>query len=493
MNQSSKIYEKQLYQIWEQQAFSKSLKTVSGEEVAVLDIGELNIDSSGPDFKHARIRIGNLTYIGDLEIDTSYSDWKSHGHNIDNKYDRVILHASFSNKFHQQYVYTKDGRKIPTICLSEYLGSDIVSKISSRIDVDNVSKNHELRCSASCKELDLNIKKNLLAELGIQRFEKKCKKVYERLKELTYLRELNAKEPVVNYDLSPNFYEKEYSYKDFQVKAVWQQLLHELIFEALGYSKNKAIMLNLAQAVNIDFVKKLGHDESSLERLESTMFYVSGLTPKLNLIPKNESSDYLKRLDQNWGIIKSIYDGNTFIDAQWHFFKLRPQNFPTIRIAGGARIMHKILYNNLIPVILKKFREIKNLKVLINSLRSLFVVKSDGFWRKHYVFNHQANGDIKYFVGAARADEICVNVLLPFLSVYFNTFGSPQMAKKVLQIYNIFNQRAENKLIREVAENLDMTGQLNKTIYSQGMIELFRNFCSKNKCLDCSIGRIVFN
>jgi hypothetical protein len=105
-----KFNEHHLYDIWQKQNFNNSLQTLSGLDVTVLDVGELDCDSAGPDFKHARIRIGNLTYVGDIEIDTDYSDWKSHGHNIDKKYDKLILHVSLFNRNKQQYVYTKDGR-----------------------------------------------------------------------------------------------------------------------------------------------------------------------------------------------------------------------------------------------------------------------------------------------------------------------------------------------------------------------------------------------
>ena len=93
-----KISENILYDIWKAQHFQSSLMTVNGDDLSVLDAGTHNTDEAGPDFKNARIRIGNLTYVGDIEIDCDYSDWKSHGHNIDIKYSKVILHATLFNK-----------------------------------------------------------------------------------------------------------------------------------------------------------------------------------------------------------------------------------------------------------------------------------------------------------------------------------------------------------------------------------------------------------
>jgi hypothetical protein len=172
---------------------------------------------------------------------------------------------------------------------------------------------------------------------------------------------------------------------------------------------------------------------------------------------------------------------------------MRPQNFPTVRIAGGARILSELLQNNMISLLAKKITEIHNLSVLNNSLRSVFIIRSDGFWRNHYIFDQTAHSEIKYFVGAGRADEIIVNVVLPFFSVYFEVFGNPELSKKILKLYNIYQQHSENQIINEVAQALDLTEQANRTVYAQGLIELFRNFCSKNKCLECEIGKTVFN
>ena len=123
----------------------------------------------------------------------------------------------------------------------------------------------------------------------------------------------------------------------------------------------------------------------------------------------------------------------------------------------------------------------------------MFVIKSSGFWKKHYVFDQPSNGEIKYFVGASRADEMIINVILPFLSVYFDVFGNVELAKKVLRIYNVYNQNSDNRIVRDVAEGLNVTHFLRKAIYTQGMIELFRTKCSKGKCLECEIGKEVFN
>ncbi|MBU2507682.1 MAG: DUF2851 family protein [Bacteroidetes bacterium] len=494
MNNPPKIYEDKLHSAWQSQSFTKKLKTLTGDEITVLDAGSKNEDTAGPDFKNARIRIGNLIYVGDIEIDCEYEHWKLHGHNIDSKHNKVILHASLINKQNQHYVYTKDGRRVPTICLSRFLESDFHYKYSQDATVKNkLNNNCNLKCSFAADKLEYDIKRKFVSKLGIERFKKKCERVFARLKEITYLHQLSIHEPVIKYDMRSDFDNREFKPQDFKDKIIWQQLFYEMIFEALGYSKNKSIMLSLAQAVNFNVFTKLGNDGEFVERVESLLFNASGLMPDVSNLPESEYSIYTKRLAENWENLSRIYDGQTFNEADWHFFKLRPQNFPTVRLAGGVRIIDAIIHKNLIETIIKRFEDVNNLEVLIRILRSSFVIKSDGYWRNHYIFDQPSKEGVKYFIGVSRADELVINVILPVFSVYFDIFGKEELSRKCLKIYNIYQQKSDNKIIREVAECLKTPEFLKKTMLSQGMLELFRNYCSKQRCLECEIGKIVFN
>lgn len=493
MSSETKIQERDLYDLWQKQIIKNSIKTVSGDEITIIDSGVHNQELAGPDFKNARIRIGNLTYVGDIEIDRNYSDWKTHGHNIDSKYNKVVLHAALFNNNHNGYVYTRDGRKVPSICLSECLPQEKLNNIQNRKEEEKFESGGMLKCAGNNDLISQQTKEQFLTKLGIERFNKKSKKIYERLKELQFIKELGISEPVVAYELSSQFHEKEFKHTDFYGKEIWKQLFYELVFEALGYSKNKVPMSTLAQFANINFLSKIEHDGVIIDKYEAALLSIAGLAHSQESVTEKESKDYSERIILNWNSVKPFYDGKYMTETQWHFFRLRPQNFPTIRIAAGARILKELLHGNLINVITKKITEIHNLNVLINSLRSLFVIKSSGYWRNHYIFDRPANGEIKYFVGASRADEIVVNVILPFFALYFEIFGNANLAKKILKIYGIYEQRAENQIINDVGSALNIVEQINKTILSQGMIELFRNYCSKNKCLECEIGKDVFN
>ncbi len=493
MSSDIKIPESLLYEVWQKQSYKSSLKTETGDDISILDTGSKNDDFAGPDFKNARIRIGNLTYIGDIEIDSSYTDWKNHGHNIDNKYNSVILHATFINKNHQPHVYTRNGRKVPSICLARFIDDSLIENLKQSVSEDNEEVVTNMKCSSVSVSISSEIKEKFLSQLGVDRFHKKCNRIFERLKEIQFLNELNIKEPVIGYELSSRFHEKKFQHSDFSNKLLWQQLFYELLFEALGYSKNKVQMNELAQIANISFLKKIESDGILVDKYEALLLYISGLAKSADKVNSPDSKNYIERILLNWNAVKPFYDGRYMEESNWHFFRLRPQNFPTIRLAAGARLLKELLHGNMINIIAKKITEIHNLTVLINSLRSLFVIKSDGFWKNHYTLDQAASSEIKYFVGATRADEIVINVVLPFFAVYFEVFGSPNITKKILKIYSIYEQRSENQIVVDVGKSLNMNDSVRRSVLAQGMIDLFRNYCSKNKCLECEIGKIIFN
>lgn len=488
---SKSITEKQLHLIWQHQDFTSELILNNGEKIGVIHPGEYNNDTGGPDFKHARIQIGNLTFVGDVEIDSDYSDWKNHGHNINKHYSKLILHVCYSNKHNQEYVYTVDGRKVNSICINNLIAADSLKAEVKYGDRKARSNKYNFKCNADIGIVDIETRRKYVLELGIERFQNKCQRVFHRLKELKFISELQLKEPVIGYELSREFNQRSFSNKDFANKYLWQQLLYEMTFEALGYSKNKLIMKKLAENVNIKVFEKIKNTDYLALTTEAVLFHVAGLLPENS---EDESAvDYIKKLQNVWNAISNIYDGEILDETQWHFLGQRPQNFPTIRIFGGAKLLDSIITKNLVGTIIKKFTDINSTKVLINSIRSLFIIKASGYWKEHYVFNKKSKIKLNYVIGLSRADEIFINVLLPFLSVYFDMFGNRDLSKKVLKVYNEFTQKMDNKIVREVSNNLMLERLSKKTIYSQGMIELYRSYCTKSKCLECKLGARIFN
>ncbi|MCL5028446.1 MAG: DUF2851 family protein [Bacteroidetes bacterium] len=491
MKKSQSINEKFLYEIWKNQNFTKGLITKDGQNIEVINIGIENKELSGPDFKNAKIKIGNITFTGDVEIDIDHADWKSHGHNLNKKYNSVILHAVL-NDIDRNNVYTSEGRKIPSVSIINFLQADLAESIKAAIISESKKRINKMPCMESNSEITEKDKLNFVYDLGINRFKHKKEKFLERLKELIYLEQQNLKEPIIRYELDEKFYNKTFNQNDFNNQHLWQQLIYESIFEALGYSKNKEIMKSLAKAADIKFLSTISNQEF-ISTVESVLFNIGGLMPDVIHLPDEETSVYTKKLYEIWNGIKNKYDGIKFNAAQWHFFKLRPQNFPTVRLAGGARILKKIMNENLIGKITDAISQKNKDKDTINYVRSLFIIKSDGFWKNHYVFDQPAKVPINYFIGSARADEILVNIILPVITLYFEIFGKKELSQKTIKIFLNFYQNSENNLVNEVSSTLSLNDAWKRSVLYQGMIELFRNFCSRDKCHECYIGQKIFS
>lgn len=491
VSNNSKISEEVIYKIWEERRLNNSLTTAEGLSVEIIDPGDRNIDEAGPDYRHARIRIGNITFTGDIEIDTFHSDWKAHGHHLNQRYNRVILHAVLSNDSSYPFVVTSSGRKVPTLELEKYLSSSIKDNLTKDLKVINNDDSIKM----PCKELNLRIdhKEKLLfiKNLGLLRFRRKCEKNVERLKEMILLEELQLKEPKVYHDFHKQVITKEFSEKDFEPKIYWEQLLYEEIFEALGYSKNKDTMLKLSRAAEIKFFKSI--EDISNTKIESILLHISGLMPEIPEIPDEETSHYMRKCLDDWSSVKLKYDSLMLNKNDWHFFKLRPQNFPTVRIAAGAAFVEKIIKKDYFNSLLKILQEYNETGKIVTGLRNELIIKGEGYWATHFNFNKPTKTKLNYFLGLGRADEIIINIILPIFSVYFEIHNKKELSQKVLELYLNFYQKESNHIVDQVSEVLDFNKEKFRSVYYQGMIELFRNYCIKQKCLECEIGKKVFN
>ncbi len=485
--------EKLIYEIWKNQEFKKEIETCDGEKVVVLDRGVESTELGGPDFRNARIQIGTLTFVGDIEIDNFHTDWKNHGHAKNPKFNKVVLHVILDDSDKRNFVTTKDGRKIHSISVINFIDDTLSAALRKQIEhhrLDTINK-------VACKQLTLLVteeeKLEFLKKLGIERFKRKCERVAYRMKEILYLEEMRIAEPEHGYDVPLEYLERKLTFKELNKKDVWIQLFYEGIFEALGYSRNKEIMTKLARSVELKHLKELGEDAEFIHNAEAMFFHVSGL---LAMEPKGkseETSGYIRSLHETWNKLSEGYDGKTFHEEEWSFYRMRPQNYPTVRLAGGIRLMNEIMHHNLIGQLHRKFVEIHNLDLLKLNMRSLFVTKGHGYWSRHYMFDVEAKPHIKFFIGKNRADEIVLNVVLPILYIYYEMFGRHKFASKTLRLFSEVEMDLDNSLVSDISQALNLDTHKHGPLIYQGMLELFRNKCSKDKCEECEIGEKVFH
>jgi hypothetical protein len=489
---TSHIYEKFIQEIWKNQNFNKEITTSDGQVVKIYDPGIENKELGGPDFRDSKVKIGNIVYYGDIEIDTFFTDWKSHGHHLNKRFNKVILHITFKGNTENPYVFTEEGRKIQSIPITSFLDQSLRTHIQDAINSERKARQGKMTCIDVNQLVDEKEKLDFICELGIERFKHKCERVLQRLKEIIYEKELGAKEPLIRYDTDEAFNNRVFHPTDFSDHEIWERIVYEGIFEALGYSKNKEQMLKLAKTVDLSFLKKFSKNEDFKIYLESAFFVTAGFLQIKFRFDEAESLEYIRKLKEVWNEIKHDFDKQFLSETIWNYHKLRPQNFPTIRIAGGIRIVHRIINDNLIGRIISDIKNINDLQNLTSALRNLLIVTGEGYWKHHYTIEDKTSVPINYFVGLARVDELMINVIFPIFSVYFELFNKKELAKKVQRLYLNYIQTSDNTLVTEVADGLELNDAWRRSVLYQGMIELFRTYCSREKCLECKIGKLAF-
>jgi hypothetical protein len=492
MKKEIKVHEKFLYEIWKNQQFSHTLSSKNGDQIIILHPGTENGELGGPDFTNARIRIGNITYNGDIEIDNSYYDWKAHGHDLNSRFNKVILHIVVKGIPDKDYVTTRDGRKVPSVTIGKFLSHDIKQSIKDAILSERHNRLNKIRCFDLNAAVSDKEKLDYIYHLGITRFKNKCIKIYDRLKEISYLRELNIKEPVIRYEFDQKFYDKTFTPADFSSEDIWLQLVYELLFEALGYSNNKEIMNKLARSAGISFLRKFEGESDYNFILEAALMKISGLIPNEINFEEEETAEYIRQITSVWNRIKNDYDNLIFRKTQWHFDKQRPQNFPTIRLAGGARLIYRLTKEDMMKSIITAFSEKEN-DDLTHFIRNSLIVKADGYWRDHFVFDKKLSTKSKFFVGYSRIDEMYTNIILPVLAVYFELFEKRENLARVFNLYSRFRHSAENSIVSQISSALVLNDAHKRSVLYQGMLELFRSYCSKELCLECKLGKIIYN
>lgn len=439
--------------IWEDSSNYSDLKTTSGKEVEILNTGIRNSDS-GPDYYNAKIKIDGISFSGCIEIHKTEKDWKTHKHKGDNKYNEVILQVVFyrdvfSGKSINPVV--KKSRQIPTVILSDHLTRS-VREIWKEI-INNPSENFRIPCYPENKNIPDVIKIDWLHKLADDRLALKTAKIKARLKELS---------------------------ADHRKKSLWEQVMFEFVCDALGFSKNRNQFIRLSQKTDLMKIRKLNLNRM---QIDSLMFGLSGFLKDLRF-----KEDYSDTLKISWNYLKTLIRKDTMDKSEWNFFRLRPANFPTVRIAYASALLYEIIHNELFKKLVMLFDEGKN---VLNELNTLFKSPEiPAYWKCHYNFGRKSNSPVAS-VGSERIQDIIANVILPLMNLYSGIFNKPDIRNSVVCFY--FNQKQKygrNEITRVMEKQIGMKA---KTVSEQqALIQLHNFYCVKELCSECRIGKIVF-
>src|SRR3984957_18102260 len=299
-----------LHYIWKFRLFDRAdLKTTDGEELEIYSAGMHNSDS-GPDFQNARIRIGDTTWAGNVEVHLSSSDWKKHGHTTDTSYENVILHVVFRDNMP---LVLPGGRKVPTLELQNRIPDELYNRYHKLIFGNQTI----IPCEASISSVDTLTLHNWLTRVLIERMEKKSAAVISAL------------------DLN---------------RGDWEETFYQFLAANFGFKTNALPFELLAKSLPQNILAK--HKNNSLQ-IEALIFGQAGF------LNETFADEYPQKLKAEYEFLQKKYGLTPIENHLWKFMRLRPQNFPTIRLAQfAALVVHS---NHLFSKVLD-IREVKGLR-----------------------------------------------------------------------------------------------------------------------------------
>jgi hypothetical protein len=493
------IHERFLRHIWSRLYLDPlALRTIDNQSVSVIETGRLNTDG-GPDFREASVRIGDTTYLGDVEVHRTLIDWRLHGHSQDPRYNKVILHVVFERGPNQIDTFVPSGRSVPVLLLEPFLTESIRTLWHKTIVDEQSLLKKTIPCSDCNQSVDPGVLAGWIRRLAVERLELKLRRFDERLRELAQIHFLAVRDQYDRNgrwrvqgdpdDIPPPV--KELTQVQLAPREFWDQLLYEGLMECLGYSKNQESFLRLARAVTLQAVRshRVEHDEEALQAL---LLGAAGLIPRIKAVKDKESREFVRRLNHAWSAQKAFYRSSVLHAADWQLFPTRPVNFPTLRIAAATPLIRKILCDDLFRRIIEHLKTSAGNPRVVQSLRILLAVQPLPYWTTHYRFDYPTPKPVNP-LGPERTDTAITNVLIPLVLLYARIFKDRVVREGALRVFDLMPAAAENSITRVMEKQL-LRGRVALTSVSaqQGVIQLYKFYCSEERCVECDVGAIVF-
>ncbi len=417
--------EKLLQYIWQFQHYNlNELTTTSGDSLQIIYPGNINTNQ-GPDFHQAKIKINNIILAGNIELHIKSSDWNLHAHSSDKNFDNIILHVVWENDFD---IKDNHGNQLPAMVLQPRVSKILLDKYEHLMNAQAF-----IPCEKqihTVNELTLTSwKQRLIAE----RLEQKSKYILELLQK-------------------NNFH--------------WEETFWWLIARNFGIKQNSEAFEKIAMSIPINILAK---HKNQIHQIEALLFGQAGL---LNADFKEE---YPKMLQKEFTFLKKKYQLNN-PDATIFFLRMRPANFPTIRLAQLAMLVHKSshLFSKIVEE--EKIKEVKYLLTLT----------ANYYWHYHYLFDETATFKKKN-LGSQMINNILINTVVPALFTYGLYHNKELYKEKALKWLEEIS--AETNIITKGFQSLNLPHK--NSFDSQSYIHLKNEYCNKRRCIECAVGNAL--
>ena len=415
-----------LHYLWKYSLYDPdSLRDNENNKIGVINPGEYNHDS-GPDFFNARLCIGGTNWAGNVEIHTCSSHFDNHGHNLDPAYDNVILHVVARN---DKRVFNSKGEEVMTTTLS--FDESLYDKYQELINNPFI-----IACQEQIKELDPLFIRHWLSSLVIERLQDKSDQVLKI------------------YTGTGND---------------WEETFYKLLSRYFGFRVNTEPFEMLVTALPFRIIRK--HTDN-LFQIEAMLFGTAGLLDE-GLFKDAINDDYYVSLLREYKILSAKYSLQPMHGWIWKFARLRPANFPTVRLSQLAAMLSGA------GGLFSKVLECSD----IRQLKNVFEVSASDYWDDHFLFGRRSRFSPKH-TGSQASDLILINAVIPTIFAYGRTRDIVEICERGLSFLEEITAE-ENSIIDE----WKVVGiEAESAFYSQALIQLRNNYCKKRRCLDCRIG-----
>ena len=397
-----------------------NLQTIEGEAVEVVTTGYRNTDS-GPDFLEAKIQIGDKLWAGHVEIHVKSSDWNRHGHQSDKAYKNVILHVVYEND--------AKANDLPTLELKGHFEETLFSQYQAFIS----SKNW-IPCEKSIDRVPVFTRLSWLDRMAIERLESKSESVTKIL---------NANQ----FD--------------------WEDALYKLLMRYFGLKVNNEAFETLANI--LPFKTLLKHADNILQ-VEAMLMGCAGF------LEDDFTEDYPLMLKREFAVMKAKFNLLTMPAERWKFMRMRPSNFPTIRLAQMAQLIHKN------GCLFSKIREAEN----VAEVKALLDVAASEYWETHYRFEVLTESKPKH-LGETTADVLIINAVIPLLFTYGKLHKDETYCDTAMRFLEE-TEAEDNAIIRHFAQ---CGIEAENAMQTQALLNLFNLYCKRKRCLECRIGNVL--
>ncbi|MBP3823789.1 MAG: DUF2851 family protein [Bacteroidaceae bacterium] len=424
--------EQLLHYVWKHRILPLGkLCTTSGQEVEVIDPGLHNHDA-GPDFFNAKVRIGGQVWVGNVEIHLRSSDWQRHGHQLDPAYNNVILHVA---EVVDAEVVTQDGKQLPQLCLP--IPEDVSEHYAELCRTEDYP-----RCWRIIPSLSRLTVHSWMSALLAERLAERAQRCLDWLK---------------------------------AVDGDWERTLFVALARNFGFGVNGDAFEAWGKALPLHAAAKHRDDLFQLEALflgSAGLLALEAVPPTARQAAAEDS--YFLRLQREWTYLKHKFQlPEPMAYKRWRYLRLRPQNFPHLRIVQLANLY---------------FRGTASFAALMKAssreaLHTALDAAPSDYWQRHYLFGLESRRSEKHLSPSSR-DLIIINTVCPMLFGYGEAHNDPSVQERAVELLEELRPE-QNYIIRqwqqcgvEVASAAD----------SQALIQLKRIYCDRKDCLRCRFG-----